>query len=397
MTAEQAFFLQLLRDFVHQCPSVEPRVSLDWAKIARYTADQDLNGIIYYQCRDLKSIDPQIRESLHKSFLSDAYRSVNGEAAMAKLASRFDEAGIDYLPFKGQVLRQYYPVPELRTMGDRDILIHHVDRECSDRIMTELGYSKFIDNHAVWTYQRPALMFEIHDVMFYEYLANDVDYRSYFNRVWDSAISSGGHRFLPEPELHFLYLMTHTAKHIINNGMGFRAFLDMVFFCRSESSLDWNSLQEKLEELSLYEFTLRCFSLCEAWFDVKMPLSSEEPSVEFLLESTEKIFHDGIFGLENEDNAAAHSAKEIARDDKPYGLAAIHLVLRSLFPPYEDMQLIPWYAWLDGKPWLLPAAWVYRWFYVLLKKRDIGGAKLKEPFGKKLIEERQLLLKHWGL
>ena len=397
MTAEQAFFVRLLRDFVHQSPSPEPPDSLNWDLITQYAADQDLNGIVYFQCRDRKSIDAKVREKLHRGFLSDAYRAVNGEAAMAELTSRFDETGIDYLPFKGEVLRQYYPVPELRTMGDRDILIHHVDRESSDRIMSELGYTKFIDNHAVWTYQRPALMFEIHDVMFYEHLVNSVDYRSYFNRVWDSAVPADGHRFLPEPELHFLYLMTHTAKHVINHGMGFRAFLDMVFFCRGENALDWTSLREKLEELSLYDFTLRCFSLCEAWFAVKMPLPSETASAEFLTEATEKIFHDGIFGLENEDNAAAHSAKEIARDDMPYGLAAIRLIFRSLFPSYEDMQLIPWYAWLDGKPWLLPAAWIYRWFYVLFKKRNVGEAKLREPFEKQLIEERQILLKRWGL
>ncbi len=397
MTSEQAYFIQLLRDFVHQSPSLEPPDSLNWDLITQYAADQDLNGIVYFQCRDRKSIDAKVREKLHRGFLSDAYRAVNGEAAMAELTSRFDETGIDYLPFKGEVLRQYYLVPELRTMGDRDILIHPEDRKASDRIMTELGYSKFVDNHAVWTYQRPALMFEIHDVMFYEHLANSVDYRSYFNRVWDSALPSDGHRFLPEPELHFLYLMTHTAKHVINHGMGFRAFLDMVFFCRGENALDWTSLREKLEELSLYDFTLRCFSLCEAWFNVKMPLSGEAPSAEFLSEATEKIFHDGIFGLENEDNAAAHSAKEIARDDMPYGLAAIRLIFRSLFPSYEDMQLIPWYAWVDGKPWLLPAAWIYRWFYVLCKKRDVGKTKLREPFERQHIEKRQFMLKRWGL
>ncbi len=76
-----------------------------------------------------------------------------------------------------------------------------------------------IDRQEVWAYQRPTLMFEIHDTMFYEHLANKVDYRGYFERVWDSAVSVGGHAFLPKPELHFLYLMAHTAKHIVNYGI----------------------------------------------------------------------------------------------------------------------------------------------------------------------------------
>ena len=397
MNAEQRFFVQLLRDYVHSAPSAEPKDNLDWPLIARNAEEQDLCGIVYYQCRDLKSIDASSLAQLHAGFLSDAYRAVAGEKAMADVAKSFDAAGISYLPFKGEVLQSYYPDPELRTMGDRDILIHHTDRESSDRIMQELGYDRLIDRQEVWAYQQHTAMFEIHDTMFYEHLANKVDYQSYFEKVWDSAFPAGGHGFLPKPELHFLYLMAHTAKHIVNYGMGFRAFLDMVFFCRGEASLDWDYIAQELRRLSLYEFTLHCFSLCEAWFHVTMPLACEAATEEFLTETTEKIFLDGIFGYGNEENTLGSSAKEILHDGKPYALAAVHLALQHVFPPYRDMQLVPAYSWVDGKPWLLPAAWVFRWVYVLLNKRTRGINRLSEAFQKEQIDNRQTYLKRWGL
>ena len=38
-----------------------------------------------------------------------------------------EENGIDYLPLKGYNLKKLYPKPELRTMGDADVLIRLAD------------------------------------------------------------------------------------------------------------------------------------------------------------------------------------------------------------------------------------------------------------------------------
>ena len=279
--------------------------------------------------------------------------------------------------------------------------------------MKNFGYSKLVDNHAVWTYHKPLLVFEIHDVMFYEELSNKTDYRSYFSNVWNTAVRTERSKisdgeaetfeYVPESDLHFLYTIAHTAKHVINNGMGFRAFLDMVFFCRNAGKVDgkepdWKWIIKELNRLQLYDFAATCFTLCEYWFGVKMPFRKESPDPAFIERTTEKIFRDGIFGLTNEDNIGARSAKEIKRSDASYRKTAWKLTLKKLFPPYEDMQLIPWYQWVDGKPWLLPVAWVYRWGYCLLHKSRKGMDALLEPYQKKkIIVEREDYLKSWGL
>ena len=73
-------------------------------------------------------------------------------------------------------------------------------------------------------------------------------------------------------------------------------------------------------------------------------------------------------------------------------------IRRRLFPPYEEMQLIPWYKFVDGRPWLLPAAWIYRWGYCLIKKKDESMDKLLRPYkAKDKIEERIGYINHWGL
>ena len=399
MTPEQTCFLQLLRPYVHGRPSTLPSFDVDWIKVARYAQEQSLCGIIYVQCRGFLTEDSAALDLLHHGFYSAVYAAVNGEAALNQAADALERAGIPYLPFKGEVLRRYYPQPELRTMGDKDILIHQEHRKSVDQIMLLLGYEKFVDNHAVWTYLKPNLMFEIHDVMFYEYLRNTVDYREYFQHIWESAVPENDKgRYNPDPNYHFVYLMCHTAKHIINKGIGFRAFLDILFMAQKEKDLQWGWITGELERLKLLGFTETCFAFCKRWFDVDLPLPAGELDDNFFAEITAKTFRDGTFGLHNMQNEAAHSAKEIHRAKQAYWKTALVLTWNKLFPSYEDMQLIPWYRFVDGRPWLLPLAWVYRWFYVLTHKFKYGKKLLVEPFAKRdLIEKRNQLINTWKL
>ena len=155
MKSEQAYFIQILEDYIHQRPSEIPCEEINWLQIAKDAKDQSLGGIIYVQCKDFLPEGSGARQLLHQDFQSAVYTSVNGRAALRKIAVEFEKASISYLPFKGELIREYYPNPELRTMGDIDVLIQTQDRESADAIMHRLGYRKFVDNHAVWTYLKP--------------------------------------------------------------------------------------------------------------------------------------------------------------------------------------------------------------------------------------------------
>lgn len=399
MKSEQAYFIQILEDYIHQRPSEFPCEEINWLQIAKDAKDQSLGGIIYVQCKDFLPEGSDARQLLHQDFQSAVYTSVNGRAALRKIAVEFEKASISYLPFKGELIREYYPNPELRTMGDIDVLIQTQDRESADAIMHRLGYRKFVDNHAVWTYLKPNLMFEIHDVMFYEHLSNSVNYRDYFNRIWETAIpAEGKNGYVPEPNRHFVYLICHMAKHIINKGIGFRAFLDVVFMSQKEQQLNWDWIAAELARLELLNFAKTCFALCERWFHVPMPFSAAGLEETFFEGTTAKMFRDGTFGLQNEQNEAAYFAKEIRRSDQSYWRTAIALTWQKLFPSYEDMQLIPWYRFVDGRPWLMPAAWVYRWIYTATHKFKDSRELFMKPFVKrKLIEKREKLIDDWKL
>ena len=402
MTAEQRLFLRCLADVCAGRETPAPEEKIDLEEFFRISEEQSLAGIVYIQGRRWLFGN----KGFNNAFLSDVFLSVNRRDIINEITERFVAEGIPLIFMKGAVYRDYYPVPELRSMGDVDFIIRHDDRERADRIlMKDMGFGRMIDHQAVWTYQFGEIIFEVHDRMFYEHLTGAFDYGAYFDAVWDNKKKGSvfgvkaDNLYIPTANFHFLYLMTHTAKHVINLGMGFRAFLDMVFMVRScGEELVWEWLEKELEKMGLLTFTKTCFALCQRWFDVQMPLDSGTLDEAFYLQTTEKVFEDGIFGIDNEANEGAGSAKEIKRSSLPYWLSALWLTVKKLFPPYEDMQLIPWYSFVDGRPWLLPAAWVYRWGYVLVHKRETGRKKLAEPFLKKeLIEKREELIQSWGL
>ena len=397
MTAEQSFFLALLRDHVQGSVQAPVPENMDCEALLAIARDQSLQGIIYAQIKALRKngaeIPEEVFERFHKAFHNEVWEAANQRAYLAKVSRALDEAGIEHIPFKGCVVRQSWPVPELRTMGDLDILIRQRDVEAADRLMRSLGFARSRDSNEVWSYTLDGLMFEMHNRMFYEHLGNDVDYPAYFDAAWEHADPS------LEPDFHLLYLIAHLAKHTVNKGMGFRGFLDLVFFAREQcDQLHWDKICRELEKLKLLRFTESCYAFCRAWFGAEPPIPVKELAPAFYTSVTEKMFRDGTFGLENEQNAGARAAKEISHSGGSYWLGAVKLTLRRIFPAYEDMNIVPRYAFLDGRPWLLPAAWVYRWVYVLGHKRKQGKALLLEPYEKKaVVEKRQQYIRDWGI
>ena len=363
---------------------------------------QSLDGIIFYQCRNALSQD--IRRKYAKRYLSHVIFSFSRKETLEQLTQLAEEENIPLVFMKGSVFRNYYPVPALRSMGDIDIIIRKEDKDKMNHLlMNQMGFNRFIDNHSVWTYFKGKFYIEVHTHMFYENLANDVDYIEYFDHLFEH-IKHGkvfdlesDSIYIPEENYHFLYLMTHTAKHIINSGSGFRAYMDMVLMTQ-KCDIDWEWIKQELIKLKLLDFTETCFALCERWFDVKMPLEHKELDPSFFEEITEKTFHDGVFGLGNKANEGAHSAKEIKRKDKGYWLTAMHLSLQMLFPSYQDMILPEWYSFLRGRPWLLPVGWIYRWGYCIAHKSKASLNRLTEPFRiKKKIKKREDYISTWGL
>lgn len=389
MSAEQEFLLKILADYICERQS-QKQDNLNWETILSDANKHQVEGIVYLQCKSF--LPAQVAFQFLKANALSLHYYENRRYILSKLAERFDKENIEYFILKGTAVAEFYPVPAQRTMGDTDIVIHTDDRNKVYDIMRELDFdvkSQFEDRE--WIFSKDNMIFEIHDRLVYSEIVTEKEHKEYFNNCW---------KYVKNNELewnfHFLFLILHLRKHFLNSGVGFRQFMDLAVLAKNNKELDWKWICSELEELGLIEFSKVCFAFCEKWFDVKFPIDTPELEEDFYNKATKKIFLDGIFGFENEQNKKNDAVNVAIKGKTPF-FAMLHLAMLRAFPKYDSLIITGHYDFLKGRAFLLPIAWIYRFFRAIkYKKIDTGASLIEQSFvSSEDMKQRKEMLKKW--
>ena len=392
MLLEQTLFLKILSDHLNRRKTENPSDSLDWSLIFHYAQIQQVEGIVYCQC---KSFLPDEVKTL---FQDKYYASIDGyakrEYLVKKLKSSLCANKIESFIVKGFPVASCYPLAPLRTMCDTDIIVHSSDRQRVHNILIEQGYlneSCYEDRE--WIYYKDKFILELHDRLIYSEAINRRAHEEFFVNFWD---------YVHDGELdwnyHFLYLILHLRKHLMNYGVGFRQFMDVAVVSRNSAVLNWKWIVEKLVELDLIDFSEIVFTLNESWFGIKVPIKTKAIEKTFYECATEQVFNNGVFGFDNEVNKD-NLAVNVARNGKNSKTSMFFSAARKIFPSYESLIRDSNYSFITGKKWLLPVAWIYRIFKGTNKtdfSRNVNIVK-SSFVSKDTIEKREEYLKLWGL
>lgn len=302
---------------------------------------------------------------------------------MEKLIGQMNEAGIDHLLFKGYVLKDYYPVPELRSYGDIDFLIKEEDREKSNRLMLDEGFKIKTDWEPVYSYYKDEEFYEIHtDVMEVD-VSDKADYKGYFKQIWNHAYHVEGHTWELKPEFHFLYLLTHIAKHISGSGAGIRMYMDIAIFIKHfGDSIDWGYIRKELEKLQFVDFENTVLTVVEVYLGVKSPIPLKKIPDQILEDFMDFTMEGGVFGHINRD-AGMVALKQAERNEE--SVSRVSTLVRRMFPSASTLESR--YTYLQKKPWLLPVAWMHRFVIT----RDKLGAHTKEAKSIMSVDEERVL------
>lgn len=366
MDKEKQFLVNVLKCFIHEeKPNIDPE--LDWAELMKLSSINSVTGILgYVLMQNPCEETAQYAEMLKKQCLANiAYFTRMTERAR-QLLKKLNAAGIDHMLFKGYVVRNYYPVPELRSFGDVDILIKPEDRQRCHELMLKQGFSVKTDWEPVYSYYINSELYEMHTEIMEIDVSDKADYKGYFAKAWDNVFNTDGHSFEPEPEFHFIYLLTHIAKHIRGSGAGIRMYMDIAVFIKYfDKSLNWGLIEKELEELKLDGFANMALTLVEKCFGVKSPIALREIENDTFEDFMDFTMDGGVFGHFGRDSGLI-----TLKNTENKSRAAT--VMRRLFPSAESIESR--YTYLQGNHWLLPAAWVHR----LFKTRDSWSAHTAE-------------------
>lgn len=360
-----------------------------------------LQPILYYmissEAEAFRECEPELIKKMREQYIASVYLSVQQDAAAEEMAERFEQAGICLTFFKGILLRRFYPEPQLRTMGDIDCLIPVEAREQAHGLMTDLGYECESDKGDVWVYRRGNVSVEMHTRIAGNYSRNGYDYRSFFADAMRHTEKAGNCTFLSR-EYHFCLLIYHIAKHLSSTGAGIRMFLDIAVFLRHYGKeFDWKQAEELLTGSGLSRTAGAVFQLCNRWFGTD--IAWQDQVGEAVLDQMEVyIIGGGTFGFETHDVGDMYLRR--GYENKGKGCKEgfrLRLFLNYLFQSADHMlQIMPA---VESRRWLLPAAWVKRWWLGAFRRREHSlhtmKSMLKEDNGRGW-EEYQML-KELGL
>lgn len=296
--------------------------------------------------------------------------SQNQLYALEQIYKAFDENGIDYMPLKGSVLKFVYPKPEMRPMGDADILIRQEQYEKIRPIMTELGFSEILesDHELIWD-KKGVLHVELHKRLIPSY---NKDYYAYYGDGWRFAEHKENCRYDMRDEDNYIYLFTHYAKHYRDGGIGIRHMTDLYVFADAHSALDYGYIKKELKKLQLFKFYENTNHTLGVWFGSETPDNMSD----FI---TAKIFDSGSYGTYD-----AHLlSNAIKVSDSGINEATIrkNIIINRLFPSYEFLAFR--YKCLKKHPALLPLMWLVRFLQMPFRrgsiKRNVEETKITAP------------------
>ena len=324
-------------------------------------------------------------QTLFRTYCKSLQHSEGQLRQLGRIFAAFRQAGVDFLPLKGCNMKHLYPKPELRSMGDADILIRMEQYALIRPLLLELGFTEGSETDHELHWEHPQLHLELHKHLIPSY---NHDFYARFGTGWQLAHVQEGSRYAMDPEDEFLFLFTHFTKHYRDGGIGCRYVADLWVWLRTCPAMDWQRLERSLEELELLEFWRNIHALIAWWFE-------DGPENEKLNFIADYIFASGSWGDE-----IANALSQAVRDSEQiaFGLnGKSAYFLRNMFPSVSMLE--GQYRLLKRAPWMLPAVWVVRPFYKLLFDRQslIRQKKRMDALADKNVEDHRKALQYVGL
>lgn len=309
-----------------------------------------------YQGAYTCGISPEtaIMQRYRTKYYQNLIRSEQQLRAAEQLYRVFEENGIDYLPMKGCILKKLYPQPELRPMGDADILIRMDQYDKIRPLMQQLGYEEKEETHHELVWQNGRLHVELHKCLF---APTNRDLFRYFGDGWSMAKKQAGHCWELSNEDTFLHMFAHMTKHYRSSGIGARHFVDLYVYRNRFPEMDEGYIEREAAELGFLEFYRNVKQLLRVWFQ-NAPVDDKTSFI------TQYIFASGNWG-DQETRFISEQLRRTVGKDKIENSQRTAWV-KALFPPLQKMQHD--YPILFKCPYLYPLFWVPRWVRGILRR-----------------------------
>lgn len=352
-----AYVIRLTAATVNSQKAPENADNIPWQDIIDFAESQSVLNIVAYACETLDNKPDArtmkyLREFRKQRMIIEAQQEIETCDAF----DRLEQMGIRHMPLKGCVVKYLYPSPDMRTMGDTDIL---VDPEQMDEITQAFvadGFAFYGDGDLHTNLKRGKAHFEFHRALVNTSYKN---LTAYFGSGFDRAVKCEGsqYRYKLSREDMYIFLLAHLAKHYRYGGTGIRTVLDLYVYRRAYPELDMNYIYAETAKIGLDRFQRKAEKIADDWFGGSFDGSFDSVSG--------YIISGGTYGMKDR-----NIVNEMINNSEGKSITAgkIKSIFSMIFPNYELMSEL--FPVLKKYKFLLPLMWIARWFKSVFGKNS---------------------------
>lgn len=397
MNNTQRQLIELFNCGIHKRKMDLSGEKIEWEELLDEAQSHNIKPIIY------SAIDKKYHSEMQTELLDDFKRSVFFSGAnqlnhinrAAEVLQKFNEHSIPVIALKGLVIRELYPSPEMRTMGDVDILVKSEDLGVTKKILVDFGYSEENSTEAHLVFKKAGYpIIEVHwtlaDSRFFK-----GDNSRFEEELWKNTIEvyvkSTKTLSLSLEDLA-VHLCLHMAVHMRSSSFGLRQLGDLVLLIEQKGeSINWDSFIRKTRECGIEKFTVVIFNICNKLFHMEIPdkiKNKELQNKEYIDYLIQGILDGGVYGREN----LVYSLSSNINNDVDNSMNGIKRFMKIIFPPINSMS--EKYNYAKKHKMLTVIAWIHHLFSGILRKDCEFNEKIKViTKGVTIVSEKNQLIK----
>lgn len=307
----------------------------DASHIFSLAAKNGLSQILSFSDELMSRLSDEARKNAEKKKLRRIKRALSQDYEYGILKEKMNERGIDFLPMKGIVLRELYPVREMRTSNDIDIYYDKTKRAQVRALMGELGYEMYHSDANHDEYLKGEINIEMHHNLCMQIDIID----NYYNDLWQRLCKKEGHEHRFSPSDEYIYATFHAMKHFKFGGIDARPILDM-YILEKTGKLDFCYIEKELDKIELKKFGKSLRELGHSWMEGRELTEEQELLCEFIL-----------FGGYGDTALMQGESEDTSR---------VAYIMKRVFPSPRYMK--EKYTALERMPYALPFYYVKRIF-----------------------------------
>lgn len=399
----EVYFLNLLsRAIRNQSINELSLENIDWFEIYKISMKQNIASLIYPVIRRAQfkgvEVPAEISGQWEYHLISSAFFSFSQIDHFTILLNEFHNNQIPVILYRGIVMRNIYPYPETRTMGDIDVLVKEEDTQKCEEILKKLGYGEIDRGPRLVQYiNKENISIELHNRILF--IPEIEEFKFLEDILWENTEVfdyNGMEVYVLCPSYNLATLVLHVYKHYISSGIGIRQLCDIALLIEKfRDKIDWGLFWTIIIKVKKEAFAAYILQICCQYLNLELsksawgPVEINETYLDALLTD---IVNGGVFSYGDEERLIENSV--LINIEK--GVRANPMtLLKTIFVSPEN--LTDKYSYAKKIHWLLPLAWAHHTIDVILNNRRHILTYFRVKFNLPFAKNRSSYLESIGL